>query len=325
MSKINIYACGGAGINVAKFFESHRGRKEPGLASIDPIYIDTSLSNIDPILSEESTYIIEGLDGSGKIRSENYSVISESVLDILLKHPVGDLNIVLSSGSGGSGSVIAPSLVSELLNRDKPTLVFIIGSSDSGIELNNTVRTLKSYEAIAKLRTAPVVAMYFENSEKTSRKIVNLDAQKALAILAVFFSGENTELDSSDVKNWLKYTKVTSFQPHLSMMDFSIKTLECEKGVTPIAVITLAEEDSVTTLGVPVEYQAVGYASKDIFAKLKLTPAVHAVILDGTLTSIYKRLDKDLAALNEAKAARSNIKVSILDSTDTPTSNGLVL
>lgn len=325
MNKINVYACGGAGINIASWFESSRGRSETGLAQVNPIYIDTSRSNLKPELDEGSIYIIDGLDGSGKVRSENFEKISESVLDILLKHPAGDLNVVLSSGSGGSGSVIAPSLVSNLLSRDIPTLVFLVGSTDSKIELVNTTRTLKSYESIAKLRKKPVVSMYFENSEKTSRKVVNTDAQQALVLLAALFSGANKELDSSDLKNWLNYSAVTTYGPRLSIMDFFLKSITLDKGLSPIAIATIAEEDANTSPGLPVEYHTVGYADKDTISKLKISPALHAVVLDGALDSTYKRLEKDLAILDEASAARNSGRNTILDSKDTSTDNGVVL
>jgi hypothetical protein len=46
---VKIYACGGCGTNVAKYFETHRGKSTKGFADIEVCYIDTSMSNIDDI------------------------------------------------------------------------------------------------------------------------------------------------------------------------------------------------------------------------------------------------------------------------------------
>lgn len=323
-AKITLYACGGAGLNIASHFENFRGSSETGLATIEPVYIDTSKSNITNKIPEDFTYHVEGLDGSGKVRAENHSQISECVLDILHKHQPTDINIVLSSASGGSGSVIAPSLVSELLHRDVPTIVIIVGSTDSRIELVNTIRTLKSYEAIAQLRKSPVSAMYYENSPVSARKSVDTDIHTAITLLSTLFSGENRELDSSDLKNWLKYNKVTAFDSHLSFIDFYKKKIVLEKGITAITVATLAVDDGETSPGTDVEYQCVGYIKKEVLDKIGLDAPIHVAVLDGAITVVHKRLDKTLQSLDEARNARI-VKTSILSEKDVPTSNGLIL
>jgi hypothetical protein len=323
-NQIRIYSCGGAGLNIASYFETYRNGSDPGFASIDPVYIDTSKSNLTPSLPADSVYMVEGLDGSGKVRAENHAKIAECVLDILQKHRTGDLNIVLSSASGGSGSVIAPSLVSELLTRDVPTIAIIVGSTGSRIELENTIRTLKSYESIAQMRRTPVVGMYFENSQKTTRKSVDADIHTAIVLLAALFSGDNRELDSSDLRNWLKYTKVTSYPPRLSSLEFFTKIVNLDKSVTPISVATLGVDDGSTDVGMTVEYHCVGYSSKNTIDKIQLDTPIHAVVVDGEFTQIHKRLDKDLVTLDEVKQARIG-RGSILSDKDKPTENGLVL
>jgi len=316
MNAIKLYACGGAGLNVAAHFDKQKGNND-----IQPVFIDTSRSNITERISEDKTYLIEGLDGSGKVRSENHIQIGECILDILQTHRVGDLNIVLSSGSGGSGSVIAPSLVSELLLRDVPTVVVIIGGTDSRIELENTIRTLKSYESIAKLRKTPVVAMYFENSDTKSRKSVDADIHRAIEVLATLFSGKINELDSSDLRNWLHYTRVTSFEARLTNLEFFIDKVALAKPHSVITVATLFDGDGSSSTGCAVEYQCVGIVDpKAVDFKLPM----HSVILTGVFDEIHKQLDQKLRTLDESKNARIT-RGNILSDKDRPTATGLVL
>lgn len=324
VGSLKLFACGGAGINIASHFESFRGKQDSGFANIDICYVDTSRSNLKSNLDEESVYILDGVDGSGKVRAENHKQIAECALDILQKHKPSDINIVISSGSGGSGSVVAPTLVSELLSRDIPVIVIVVGSTDSRIELENTIKTLKSYEAIAQMRKAPVNALYYENSKSTVRSNVDGQVQTAIALLATLFSKQNKELDSSDLYNWLYYTKVTSYQAHLSYMEFFTKTIELQKPSSIISVATLATDGGDTSTGNTVEYQCVGYVQDDVMTRMQCDNPLHAAILDGVFSEIHKRLSTTLNELDEAKKARI-VKSSILNETDKPTAGGLVL
>lgn len=322
--KAILFACGGCGINIAHHFETFRNQTYPGFAELDVVYLDTSKANLGRNVDPDKIYLVDGLDGSGKVRAENHREIGECVLDILQTHKPGDINFVLSSGSGGSGSVIAPSLVQELLQRNIPVIVITVGSTDSLIELENTIKTLKSYEAIAQMRKVPVNALYYENSKSMVRSEVDKHVQTSIVLLAALFSKQNKELDSSDLYNWLSYSKVTSYQPHLSYIEFYPKEIKVEKPVTVISVATLTTDGDDTNTGTKVEYQCVGYINKEVMTKMELVNTMHIAILDGVFSEIHKRLSKTLTEFDEEKKARIS-KSSILSDSDRPTTTGLVL
>lgn len=325
LGNIRVFAAGGAGINIVSWFEKYRDKPpNNGFAAISPVYIDTSKSNLTQIHNPEHTYLVEGLDGSGKVRKENAQAISEHVLDILHKFKPGDLTIVVSSMSGGSGSVIAPSLVSELLQRGCAVVVCSVGSTDSRIEIENTINTLKSYEAIAKLRSSPVNMVYRENSSATKRSEVDTQIQGEIVKLAALFSKQNKEMDSSDLANWLRYNKVTSYQPKLTYLDFYADKVGPLKHGSVVTVATLAKHEHSTSPGQMVEYQCVGFVDEESAKELELKTPLHYVILDGIFDQIYKEHAKILKDLNEQKNSRV-IKQTILDNSDRTTDNGLVL
>ena len=329
---MNIYACGGAGINVAKHFERFRKSHEQAdhaddkvFARTMPIYIDTSRSNLTSDIPAEHTYIIGGLDGSGKVRRENADAISQCTLDILQKFKPADISIVLSSTSGGSGSVLAPSITSELLNRGQAVIVIAIGSDDSRIELENTSKTIKTYESIAKLRKTPVTMLYHNNSEaEGGRKDVDAEVIQEVTKLAALFSRCNRELDTKDLQNWLFFNKVTSFQPKLCLMDFFNGKIDGLKNGQVISVATLCLDGFSSSAGIPVEYQTVGYVSEAQNDKMHLTSSFHYVILDGVIAEIHSEISNKLQLLDEMQRARIT-KSSILADSDRSTDNGLVL
>jgi len=320
---VKLYAAGGCGINIASNLLKYENEMKEGFADLDVIFLDTSRANLDKKQLHDKVYVIDGLDGSGKVRSENHKQIGECILDILQAFKPGDLNIVLSSGSGGSGSVIAPSLVQELLQRNLPVIVMTVGSTDSRIELENTIKTLKSYDAIAQIRKSPVNSFYYQNSKETPRKTVDSQIILAITALMVLFSKQNKELDSSDLHNWLYYDRVTSYDPHLSHIDFYHTDVKVSKPKTVITVATLLTEGEDTSTGANVEYQCVGYVNKNIMEFIDTNNPLHIAIVDGVFSELIVGLNKALSDFDEEKKARL-VRSSITSEKDRPTANGLV-
>jgi len=134
--KIRIYGCGGAGINLTSHFINLPA--DGNYAEVLAAMVDTSRSNISTDIAEDLCYILPEVDGSGKVRKENHEVIGGVVKQILLQHKPEDLNVVVFSGSGGSGSVIGPLITKELLSREHSVICVMVGSDESAITCTNT-------------------------------------------------------------------------------------------------------------------------------------------------------------------------------------------
>lgn len=323
---ISIYACGGAACNIAVQLEQTLGSDvRAGFAVADIVYIDTSKSNLAGVSKDAKTYLFEGLDGSGKIRRENYTLISESIFDILLKHPPENISIVISSLAGGSGSTIAPALVSELLSREKLVVAIGITSTDSRIEIDNCIKTLKSYEAIANLRKLPVVMLSYNNCKETPRGTVNEAVVADTVRLSALFSGQNSELDSSDLRNWLQYTRVIDrVEPKLVSMKFADQAFDSDKAQV-LTSATLAYSGMDTSIGHPVDYQCVGFIAKDNEGNIKLKSATHYLVVDGPIRQIFNNLQAEVTKIDEATKARKRTEQSLVSSSDNVQSDGIVL
>lgn len=326
MTVMRVFACGGFGVNVASALAKFEGKKNAGYADLSICYVDTSRSNLigKDNIKEENVYILDNVDGSGKKRSQNYEVLSESAKDILHQYKPTDVNIVLHSASGGSGSVIGPILVSELLRRKDLVIPVIVGSNASRIEVENTIKTLKSYEIIAKKAGAPVVSMYRENSKETPRGTVDDDISTLIVLLAVLFSGQNHELDKADLNNFINYHNVTDFQPKLNYLDFWSKEVSLDKGCSLVSVATICDGENNPELDTPVEYQAVGYiqdAHRDI---LSVKLPIHAGVVSGYFNQKITDLEARMSMFREARQVvveKSIAGKEIEDATD----EGLIL
>ena len=183
---------------------------------------------------------------------------SQNSKEILLEFKPADFNIVVHSTSGGSGSVIGPVLVSEMLNREIPLIVLTVGNKDSRAEIENTLNTIKSYQVISQKKQKPVVMSYYENNTDTPRNFVDKQVQMACKIISAVFSGKNEELDRADLTNFLDFTKRSTHEPTLARLDFYSGKVTLDRGQVVPSMVTLSRKGEDTSPGIPVDYQAEG-------------------------------------------------------------------
>lgn len=328
MSSINLYGCGGCGINiVSNTMRELDSAKTDGFAELIPYYIDTSKSNVvETVTTDHNSYFLDGVDGSGQKRDANHRLIVERARDMLLKFkPSESLNVVVHSAAGGSGSVIGPVLVRELLERNLQVIVLLIGESDTRLYAQNTLRTLQSYQVIAEKTHKPVIASYFENTKDTPRLEVDNRTHTVIGMLSVLFSGDNRELDSADLRNFLVYPNVVDHQAALAHFSFHPKEIHLDKDQTLATVATLVGEDHNHDCGIPPEYQTRGYIHPSAYAEIKdgVTIPLHAAVVLGYYPLLVANLEKQLERFHEARTAAKPKAIAVQDVE--ATEEGLVL
>lgn len=335
---VRVYGTGGVGVNVASALESSKGASAVGFSNYQLCYVDTSKSNmVKKNLNPDDIFVFSDVDGSGKIRKENHKVIAENTKAILQKFKPTTFNIVVSSASGGSGAVLASSLVSELLKSDKEVIVVIVGTSNSIIEVENTTKTLQSFEAIAKLRSKNVNMVYLQNSATVNdEQVVNAQAIQIISMLLGLMSGEHEQLDTADLKTWLNHNKITDSNPCINnvLVGYGTELQPYHAGDhftidSPVAVATLATRDMNTRYNTTPVVKFEGYVptewkSGDANGLTTIKDnAIHFCIMEDKMADIYKGLSTHLKSLQEAQNSRVK-RASILGDTDT-TEDGLVL
>jgi hypothetical protein len=283
-------------------------------------FIDTSHSNIKDNIKEENVYILKDVDGSGKVRKENHEVIGRVIRNVLQDHEPGDFNIVLFSASGGSGSVIGPLVVSELLSRGLPVISIVVGSYESNITATNTLNTLKSLDAISKKTEQPVVMHYTENSPETKRSDIDHSIFRVVTALTVLASKDNEALDTRDILHWVQYPRATSVKPSLALLEVYDSNDAVESHKTPIAIASLYKTADDPVIHVMPEYSTVGYPKSAVgnFAVL------HYVIDHAEVSDIAKAMADKIGVLDRLRQSRVSA-ISLVGSNDTLTDDGLVL
>lgn len=211
-------------------------------------------------------------------------------------------------------------IAAELKARGLQVVVIMVGSTDTRIEIDNTIKTLKSYEGIAARSQSPVVAHYLENTRKQPKSLVDDKVRRAVSLLMSLFSGQNEELDTQDLKNWLNYTPLSGTDPCLSSLNFAMSEQDVQQAGTAISVATLYKTGMDTGLDNIPAYQCVGRTPE--FLKIGDEP-IHYCISEDFIIPTVQRLNGALRDIDEVFNSR-NARASLLSSNDHATDNGLV-
>lgn len=316
---VRLYGCGGTGINLLSAWNEDHGRLLPAGGLIQISYVDTSDSNLPADLNADRVYLLEGKDGSGKVRSENSDEISRSLLNLLQKMPEGDLNIVLFSASGGSGSVFGPLLMAELAKRNAPTVGIVVGTEESVITCENTLKTLKTLEALADRTSTPMVISYHHNKTGKPRSQVDIEAREVMSSVALLGGGNFHSLDTRDISNWITY-RTTGVRPQLSLLHvYDDPAVLDEKASDPISIASLRKDPDQTTYSILPMYPCEGFVDVaiDNFDQL------HYVINTAGVSVIHQMIEERVQNGNKMAAGRVE-RESLISKSDVVSDNGLV-
>lgn len=326
--KVRVYAVGGAGINIASKFANLEATNQ--FATFDVGYIDTSRSNLNGrSITDENSYLFDKMDGGGKKRGSVGPEAMKQAMSILQHLPPADLNIIIHSGSGATGSTIGPSLVSEMKKKDKDVIVLMVGSTDSILETQNTFKTFETYDAISALRESSTIVQYFSNDIK-GRSFSDKEIIQSVTMLLALYSGKHAELDSADLKAWLSYATISTDKPTIASLNIITKVDDLAQLDKVVSVATLATSDMITRLTVPVQYQCVGFVSSELV--VGNTPSLnifdkepmHFVISFDALKNDYKVLRDQFEENTETLKAITKTNEGFSRSSEA-TDNGLVL
>ena len=321
---LRVYGCGGCGIGLASLLL--KDESSVGYADLDVVHVDTSLSNLRTQGQGAPAYVLDGVDGSGKIRRENSDAIADKIGDLLLEHRPHDLNIVCFSASGGSGSVFGPLIVKALLERDAPVVAIVVGSTESAITATNTLNTLKTLDAITDLVDAPLIMYYGQNPSDQPRSVVDKAMVSAMRAFRVLGSKQNEGLDTRDLKNFFRYDRASRAQPQLSLME--IATTGDAKEIAAcgvnhvISVASIFRSTDALPLAMPNEYQCSGYLPAG--APESVPEEMHFLIHTDEVAKIVKAIQDEVKGYEEFANSRG-ARTRVVGEKDKVTDKGLVL
>lgn len=184
----------------------------------------------------------------------------------------------------------------ELIKRGHSTIVIGIDSSSSVIELNNAVKTLKTYKSISDTLKKPVSMYRIHNS---SRRDADMRAMQFISLLSLLIDKNATdEFDTSDLKSFIYFDKVTDNQPTMSILEVSPNDESpAEKGTSIIATILVTKDNASTIKANTPEYFATCVVSDPSYDNADIR--VNSVL--GKLSNIIDGLQLEIKTLMDTK------------------------
>ena len=216
LPKITILGTGGAGkvsvIRCSKMISPTYAR----LITIDTSGSDTPIENVTSLK-------IKNLNGSGKLRRENIEDITNFVNTFASKEDnFSDVNIIISSYSGGSGSTLCPLLIDEILRKGKIAIVIGIIDTDSEIDTINTFNTLRSIDNFVSQHKAYLPAIFFNNS--FGRPVVDKGIDTVIKNLVKFLTSPYVGLDIQD--------RIKFLNPNAFGVEYGIKLISISNDIS---------------------------------------------------------------------------------------------
>ena len=258
---VRFWACGGTGIDLLRDYRATSSLTNEALHAEElDTYVDTSDANMHD-LSKTNVYRVEGIDGGGKDREKVKVSVIPVLPEILMKHPAGDLNVVMFSLSGGTGSAIGPLIVGHLLKAGHSVVAVVLADHTSSKSAANAINALTDLESISQQLQKPVVMHYYKNDPNKSILDNDVESKYIMGSLSILGSGQNQKLDSADIKNFIDYPSVTHHRPGLAQLHVTSDQSKWNNNLKHVATFAalLRDENTIVPPVMEVDYDAVGY------------------------------------------------------------------
>ena len=316
MSKLTIFALGGAGINMANAMYDNLDNLTTGYANIEFIPIDTTTANIDIAckpLQNNFVRLTTNLDGRGGERKdiEASNILKEAISKFVIKQNLNDSKdnfyMVMFSGAGGTGSVAGIHLISELLTRNLSTGVIMVSANNDLLRLNNSYKTLAGINARAVSLGKALPIIYFSNTidnitNKSTETIVNSYIESTLIVFASLISGNVQNIDMQDCINFIHPTNYKTFSVKPGAYELIIVTGDIlDKDI--MLTLTLSTKDADTFVTeVDLDSSKIGYLSDEMIdSDVYAEGIIHMAIMKNTMQREIKTLGQKLKSLEESR------------------------
>lgn len=314
---VTIYGCGGTGISLLKRLLR---TDLDGLAEVNEGYVDGSRSNTDEAgLDKDHWYFLDGVDGAGKIRASNYNVTDRSISDILLRIKPSELNLIIFSGSGGSGSVIGPKIAEALFAQGKAVIFFVVGSTESGKATENTLKTLYSLHDMGRKANQAAVTCYDDNENNSRNEEVNQVMIESLRATLLLYSGRHEGMDSADVLTWARPVIGAGIPPQLTLLDITNDRKTALEIDSPISVAELYGDDKPLEGTIPADYNTYGQL------RTRGNNSLYYLIYTQGLDKLFAELKSKLSEYEKRRESRERMAKSVVDPGSESESDGMHL
>lgn len=322
-----IHACGGCGVNITAT-ELDLFKHQPEIyGEVVTKYIDTTKADIDEydFINENDVHIIssgklnDSVDGAGGVREALDRYITEDIKNYVdrLKIDKKDIHIVLSSASGGSGSLIGPRLIHNLKMLNLPVIYIMVTDTSSIVYTENSLKTAKHIEIAGNKYNYSIPTIMVDNKDPID--VVNSRVSLQVEQLAILFNGMHKSIDSTDIAMFVSnaYDKEVTGLVTLSIHTNDTISKLTDSLITTLRVLTTDRLYKIDTTILPkVKQYKIGYPNEQVtntITDVGLTMPLYFAI---TANSALVKLDAIKSDLNKKSKIKEDKKSFIDDDED---------
>lgn len=216
--KVCVIGLGGCGINQVSAILRQLNAENIEMPDVEFLMIDGSDSNmLDKQELMDHFWLVPGVDGAGKVRKNGAQAYIDYIKANVAKIPQATLYILNYSLSGGSGSVLGPTLNTELMQRGALTINVALATDNSAKDVENTRNTLAGLANTVRALQRPVHCCIEDSSSGKPSEVDQMMRNDIIELMRI--CGErHVGLDSQDVRSFLDY-QVHGIAPALTMIE----------------------------------------------------------------------------------------------------------
>ena len=296
--RVIIHACGGCGVTITK--KEIEELREDGLLNVEIKYIDTSTADIAELnIDNKDVYLIKNaklnknVDGSGGKRAALDSHITEGMKDYIEKLDTvkEDIHIVVSSASGGSGSLIGPRLIHNLKSSGAAAIYITITDTSSVEYCINTIDTLKHIDIMGRKYGYTIPTLPIDNADSIA--IVNKRVGVTVDLLSILFSAKHKSLDTADMLLFANNGYDTDAAGLVSLSiydDANINKLK-DSFISTLRILTTDEYFKVDTEVLSkIRQYKIGHITPDLLERLDNSKYSHPIYFAITRNNVVDKI-----------------------------------
>lgn len=278
---------GGTGVNLIDLFLNQVDAS--GYEDIfDTATIDASTANVNfRTRNPTHSFLLRDknnkpLEGAGQDRSVIYGPAKVQVPEFMSELDQYEYVILVTSLTGGSGSLLTPFAVKHLLENEKKFVVLTVSENNTAMNNRNVINTLTGLRNMAKSHERSIVGLPYKNAKGNNRAVADEEMLKDMLLLLSLFSHKAAELDRADLNSFLGYHSMMDIEPDL----VELTIVNGEDGYAKddvLAVATLSVQgDNPILEGVDVDIHVKGFIVGAQHSDIRDSLPVHFVINEGT-------------------------------------------
>jgi len=242
---MSVIACGGGGVNVMQWIAEQSAWADVA-GHVSVVGLDTNPLDVQFPFYEVTEPDGTAMNGGGGVRTKVAHAAQHHAATFLSQYPPQEVNVVIHTGGGASGSTIGPTLVSEILRQGKVAIAVVIDTSVNSVHAGeSTAKVLAGYTQLATKHHLAVVEFVNRSCFAADEVLVNHQIMTLLSQLYVLTSGQCRRLDATDIQTFFGWSEVVKIKPTMVTLSVhSTLSAEAVKGAVSAIVLTSADSSS---------------------------------------------------------------------------------